>query len=80
MLANSTFSDTGFPQIMGIFETAHAIAGKIRRAGFYLYIGIVFGLLGWTFWEMHRLNKQLEKKREREDQDRENEQRKRLHR
>lgn len=76
MPANSTISETFLP-IMGFFETAHAIAGKVRGAGFYLYIGIVFGLLGWTFWEMHRMNKQLERKREREDK--ENEQRKRLH-
>lgn len=56
---------------MGLFETLNAFSAKVRRVGFYLYVGLVFGSLGWTFFEMHRLNKQLERKREREAQDNE---------
>lgn len=33
---------------------------KFKRPGFLLYVGLVLGALGWTFWEMHLITRKLE--------------------
>lgn len=80
--ANSTTTVTGAFQDMGLFEAVNTFFGKVRRVGFYLYVGLVVGSLGWTFWEMSRLNRQLERKRERDaerEKDQNEPERKRSH-
>lgn len=37
-----------------------------KRPGFFLYIGLVLGSLGWTFWEMHAISKRLEQEKKRQ--------------
>lgn len=39
---------------------------KFRRPGFLLYIGLVVGALGWSFWEMHVLSARLREVEERQ--------------
>lgn len=44
------------------FTPLDRILNKIRRHGFFLYIAIVFGAVGWTFYDMHRISRSLKKK------------------
>lgn len=36
---------------------------SVKRKGFFLWIGIVIGAVGWTFYDMHRLSRRINKKK-----------------
>lgn len=57
---------------MGYVTPIDGFLNKFKRSGFLLYVGLVVGALGWTFWEMHLISRKLEKeKREKEKRERE---------
>ena len=43
---------------------------RLRRPGFFIYIGLVVGALGWTWWDIRRMSKLIEEERKEEKEKR----------